>query len=311
MSRLLITGDTGLLGSAIATEALREFDVFGLSRTVSATSLEWKHKSLDLLDEEGTQRFLHEIRPRVIFHCAAATDVEQCEQDAARTHALNVGTTEHLSGWAGRNGVRFIYVSTDSVFDGIRGGYTEQDAPAPLNEYARSKAEAEKATLRSCPDALIVRTNFFGCNDRGKPNIGKWMYEQLVRGETLPAFTDVRFSPLYVEDLAKLVLHLTSRGAKGVFHVAARGSCTKYEFALLLGRALELDTARIKPCLLSDAQFRATRPGDTSLCAKECENFVGREMPTVQKGIERFAERLSSSPACDLVMASALSARAH
>ncbi len=292
MRRLLITGDTGLLGSAIAAGAVRQFDVFGVSRAGPLVSPDWSHRSLDLLDSDATLELLEKIRPEGVIHCAAATDVEQCERDPAGTYALNVAATERLARWTAQSGVWFVYVSTDSVFDGDHGGYQEEDPLRPLNEYARRKMEGEKVTLRCCPDALIVRTNFFGWNKEGRPNFGKWIHERLVRREQLPAFEDVRFSPLFVKDLARLILELLARGAKGTFHVAARDSCTKYEFAHRLGRALHLATSRIIPTLLHDAGFRAKRPRDTSLCVRKCEEFLGKELPSVQDGIDRFVETL-------------------
>lgn len=294
MRRLLITGDTGLLGSSIAAEALRQFDVVGISRAKPLTSPEWKHASLDLRDKDATMRLLEEIRPSCVIHCAAATDVEQCERDPAGTYSLNVVATEQLARWSARSS-KFVYVSTDSVFDGNRGGYREEDSPRPLNEYARSKAESERVTHRCDPDALVVRTNFIGWNKAGRPNLGKWFHDCLVRGEELPAFEDVRFSPLFVEDLAKLILELLARGAKGLFHVAARDSCTKYEFAHRLGRTLHLGTSQIIPSLLRDAAFRAKRPKDTSLCVGKCEERLGKQMPSVQGGIDNFVKALAAN----------------
>lgn len=295
MRRLLITGDTGLLGSAIATEALRHFDVFGISRRRGLISPGWNHWALNLRDRDATSRILEEIRPSCVIHCAAATDVGQCEHDPAGTYSLNVAATEQLARRAAGSDMLFVYVSTDSVFDGNRGGYREEDSPRPLNEYARSKAQGEKVTLRCCPDALIVRTNLFGWNKEGRPNFGKWIHERLVGGGKFPAFEDVRFSPLFVEDLAKLILELVARRAKGTFHVAARDSCTKYEFAHRLGRAFHLPTSEIVPALLQDAGFLAKRPRDTSLCVGKCEEFIGREMPSVQDEIDRFVEALATS----------------
>lgn len=294
MSTLLITGDTGLLGSAIAAQALRQFRVFGLSRTRSIASPGWTRRSVDLLNERVTS-FLEEVQPTAIVHCAAATDVEQCENDPAWAQALNAGATERLAHWAAQDRVKFVYISTDSVFDGLCGRYREEDSPRPLNEYARSKAEGERVTLKCYPEALIVRTNFFGWNQGGKTSIGKWIYERLAHGEPLPAFSDVRFSPLFVEDLARIVLDLTARDAKGTFHVAARDSCSKYEFALLIGRVFRFDTRNVRSTLLEDALFRAKRPKDTSLCVAKCEEFLGRKMPSVQEGIGKFAEALTAS----------------
>lgn len=240
-------------------------------------------------------KVLEETRPDVIVHCAAATDVEQCEQDPAGTFELNVGTTEQLGCWVSKSAAHFAYVSTDSVFDGTQGEYREEDSPRPINQYARSKVEGEKVALRCCPDALIVRTNFFGLNKRGRSNIGKWMHGRLIRCEKLPAFEDVRFSPLFVEDLGKLILELSAREASGTFHVAARDSCTKYEFAHGLGRALHLGTSKVIPTLLKDGGFCAKRPRDTSLCVRKCEEFLGKRMPSVQEGINRFVEALAAT----------------
>lgn len=283
-----------MLGSAIAARALRQFDVFGVSRARRLLSTGWSHRSLDLLDSDAALELLERIRPQIVIHCAAATDVEQCERDPAGTHSLNVAATEQLARWSARNSVRFAYASTDSVFDGIRGGYCEEDLPRPLNEYARCKLQGEQVTTRCCRDALVIRTNFVGWNKEGRPNFGKWIHERLARGEKLPAFEDVRFSPLFVEDLAELILELVPRDAKGTFHVAARDSCTKYEFAHRLGRALHLATSQIMPILLQDAGFRAKRPRDTSLCVGKCEGFLGREMPAVQDGIDRFVQTLAA-----------------
>lgn len=293
MTRLLVTGDTGLLGSAIAEQALRRFFVSGLSRSQSIASPGWIHHSIDL--REIITGVLAGIHPDAIIHCAATTDVEQCENNPAGTYALNAGATEQLADWAAQNRVKFVYISTDSVFDGMRAGYREEDSPKPLNEYARSKAAGESIALRCCPEALIVRTNFFGWNQGGKTNIGKWIYERLAHGEPFPAFSDVRFSPLFVEDLARIVLDLTALDAKGTFHVAARDSCTKYEFALLLGQALQIDTRNVKPTVLEDALFRARRPRDTSLCVTKCEAFLGRKMPNVEEGIARFVKAFAAS----------------
>lgn len=293
MSRLLITGDTGLLGSAVVRHALREHAVYGISRVSNEGSHGWAHAPVDLLDESTTSRLFEEVRPHVIVHCAAATDVEQCEQDPRAARALNAGATGRLAAWAAQTGTQFVYVSTDSVFDGTRGRYREEDPPNPLNAYGRSKAAGERVTLERHPDALILRTNFFGWNRGAKPNIGRWAVGRLMRGEPLGAFADVRFSPLFVEDLAKLVLDLAARNAKGIFHVAASDSCTKHEFACRLGHALRLNTSNVKPILLEDASFRAKRPRDTSLDAAKCAKFLGRGVPSVQQGIAAFAKTLS------------------
>lgn len=294
MAKLLITGDTGLLGSSLAREALQFYQVVGASRATEAISASWEHKSIDLTDAEATLRYLDAIRPDFIVHCAAVTDVEQCEMQPAYARSTNVEATGRLAQWAGRNGARFTFVSTDSVFDGTTGRYREEELPRPMNQYARTKLAGEEISRVWRRDSLIVRTNFYGWNRNGKPNLGRWMFGKLFRGEELLAFTDVRFSPLFVNDLAKLILDLISRGAKEIFHVAAGDLCSKYEFALLLGQAFGLDTRNVKPILLEDFPFQARRPRNTSLAAEKCAQFLATTLPTVEQGMRAFARTLNA-----------------
>jgi dTDP-4-dehydrorhamnose reductase len=294
MTKFLVTGDAGLLGSSLACAASRLYEVLGVSRSAPVFPSNWRHTSLDLRDADATRRYLDEMRPDTIVHCAAMTDVEQCEAQPADAHAINVEATERLARWAGQNGAQFTHVSTDSVFDGSAGGYREEDPPRPLNQYARTKLAGENEAARWCADSLIVRTNFYGWNQTGKANLGKWMLGRLRRGEPLAAFSDVRFSPLFVNDLAKLILDLSLLRAQGLFHVAAQNSCSKYEFALLLGRAFGLDTRNIKPIPLEDFPFRAQRPRNTSLAVTKCGQLLGREMPTVEQGTIGFVKAMAA-----------------
>lgn len=261
----------------------------------------WDHQRVDLTDENLLLAYLSEVRPEIIVHCAAATDVERCEADPVYARAVNVGATQRLAQWAARNGAKLVFISTDSVFDGQAGGYSEEDPVGPLNEYSRTKSAAEEITRQLCEDSLIVRTNFYGWNRHGKPNLSKWILATLLRGEKLSAFTDVRFSPLYVSDLAKLILELIARKARGILHVASQNSCSKYELAVLMGRAFGLDTRQhIAPMLLGEFPFKAQRPKNTSLAVGKCARFLGIELPTVERGIAAFRNRLDATESLGL-----------
>lgn len=293
--KLLITGDTGLLGAALVAELLQSqsYEIFGVSKAASDGLVDWDHRSVDLTDAPATLRYLDDVHPDCVIHCAAATDVERCETQQAQAWKVNVDATELLAQWASQNGARFTFISTDSVFDGTQGAYREEDPPGPLNHYARTKLAGERVAARWCPHSLIVRTNFYGWNMSGKPNLAKWIHGKLIWQESLKAFVDVCFSPLFVNDAAKLILELISQDGKEIFHVGARESCSKYEFAMLLARELQLDTGKIQPILLEEARFHAQRPRNTSLAAGKCAQFLGRKMPTVEQGIRVFARTIA------------------
>lgn len=292
MAKLLITGATGLLGSCIARESLNEHELFGISRTIIPPAAQWRHRHLDLTDASSTLRFLSKVHPQLIIHCAALTDVEQCERDESRAWAVNVEATKVLASWASEDAAKFILISTDSVFDGTRGNYRESDDPAPVNVYARTKLAAEEFVRSSCPNALIIRTNFFGWSHGHRAGLAEWMLARLIKGEGFGGFTDVRFSPLFTDELAHIILELIRRDARGLFHLGARDSCSKYEFAIELARAFQLDASIIHPVSVDEFPFRACRPKNTSLSTEKLSRFLGRTMPSVREQTQMMRETM-------------------
>ncbi len=292
MARLLITGATGLLGSNLIRQTAGSYEVIGWSRSCTAIPSGCAMDRVDLANAEITARCLDERRPDVIVHCAAMTDVERCEREPDVAHLMNVDATRILAQWCVQRGARFVFISTDSVFDGTCGHYSEDDLPAPVNEYARTKLAAEAAATGLLPDALILRTNFYGRNFKPKLSLAEWMLEKLARGERLPAFADVRFNPLLTDHLGRIILDLIAHGAKGVFHAAARDECSKYEFALLIAKVFGLQADEARPELVEDFGFKAQRPRNTTLAVGKLAHFLGRGMPSVEEGLQSFKQSL-------------------
>lgn len=286
LARLLITGATGLLGSCIAHLASSEHEVFGLSRKTIPPAPQWHHCCLDLTDAATTLLFLGKLHADIIIHCAALTDVERCEKDEGRAWTINVDSTKILSAWASTNRVKFVLISTDSVFDGVRGNYQESDEPAPVNIYARTKLAAEQAVRLQCPKALIIRTNFFGSSAADGTSLAEWMLAKLINGESFDGFTDVRFSPLFAGYLPHIMLELIRRDARGLFHIGAQDSCSKYEFAIEIARIFQLDPSVIRPGSIDQFPFHARRPKDTSLATEKISSFLDREMPSVSEQMQ-------------------------
>lgn len=292
MTRLLITGATGLLGSNLIWEAAESYEVIGWSRSCAAMPSGFAMDRVDLANAEITVRRLHERCPDVVVHCAAMTDVERCEGEPDNARVMNVDATRILARWCAQHGARFVFISTDSVFDGRCGHYSEDDQPAPVNEYARTKLAAEAVVAGLLPDALILRTNFYGRNFKQKLSLAEWMLKKLVRRERLPAFTDVKFNPLLANHLGRIILDLIAHGAKGVFHAAARDEYSKYEFALLIARIFGLDADEVMAASVDNFRFNAQRPKNTTLAVGKISGFLSREMPSVEEGLQSFKQSL-------------------
>ena len=293
MTRILITGATGLLGSNLIWEAADSYEVIGWARS-SADSPPpgCTMDRVDLANADITTGCLHERCPDVIVHCAAITDVERCEREPDVARVMNVEATRILVQWCAQSGAQFVFISTDSVFDGSCGHYSEDDQPAPVNEYARTKLAAEAVVTGCFPDALILRTNFYGRNFKQKLSLAEWMLKKLARRERLAAFADVRFNPLLASHLGRIILDLIAHGAKGVFHAATRDECSKYEFALLIAKVFGLPTDEIHPETVGDFGFNAQRPKNTTLAVDKISGFLCREMPSVEEELQSFKQSL-------------------
>lgn len=292
MIRLLVTGVSGLLGSNLALHAVRDHTVVGLYHSHPVTLSGCETLGCDLTDRVLTTRCLDDIRPDVIVHCAAITDVERCEADPESAQQINVEATRVLADWAGRHGVKMVYVSTDAVFDGERGHYRERDTPRPVNQYARTKLAGEEVIRDRLPDALVVRTNLYGWNVSDKLSFGEWVLRALIQRSPLTMFTDVIFNPLLTNDLAQIIMDLLDRGAEGTYHIGARDVCSKHRFALWLADIFDLCIDTVIPVSVDRFSFQASRPKYTSLAVERISQFLGQEMPSVIEGLNKFKSLL-------------------
>lgn len=186
-------------------------------------------------------------------------------------------------------GIAFVHISTDAVFDGQRGNYSEDDVPAPVNVYAETKLEGEGAVLDAFPEALVIRTNFIGASPSGSSGLADWMVSKLESGEGVPGFTDVTFAPLLTNELARIILATIESNLHGLYHAAARDACTKYDFARLLCVALGFDPNLVEPASVANATLAARRPLNTSLSSSRLETALRRRMPTVDNAVAGYA----------------------
>lgn len=216
--RVVITGADGQLGVELVRTLGGQAEVIGTTMA-----------DLDVTHPECAGR-LASYRPDWVVHTAAATDVDGCERNPNHAMAVNAEGTGRVAEGCRRVGAGLVYLSTDYVFDGLKGApYSEEDAPAPLNAYGRSKLEGELATRTLAPRWLIIRTAWlYGVHGR---NFVKTILGKLKAGEPLRVVDDQVGSPTYAADLADAVALLLSRGLTGVYHVTNSGTCSWLEFA--------------------------------------------------------------------------------
>ncbi len=283
--RVLITGVTGLLGSVLARQAAGKYSICGVARRPNAIRLPCSVERLDLTDRGMVLRIVRKVQPEVIVHAAAMTSVDQCEREPQAAFAANVDGTRYLLDAVEGTSCRFLYISTDSVFDGQKGNYSEEDAAAPVHAYGKTKLEAERLVLQRRPHSLVIRTAFYGTGTPQGAGLAEWILSTLRRGEQVPGFTDLFFSPIPATQLARRILELIEKPVSGVLHVAGSEGCSKYEFALKLASTFGFSADRIVPTESGQNNLMAPRPKNVTLRVDRGTAVLGTRMPGLEEGL--------------------------
>jgi dTDP-4-dehydrorhamnose reductase len=286
---IVVTGASGLLGASVILQARNlGLEVAGLYHSHPLQLPGAAMRRADLMDLAATRELVRTLKPDAIIHCAAATNVDWCETHPEETERVNVQASSLLAETACDLNARFIYISTDAVFDGRQGNYSEGDQPVPLNVYGQSKLSGEHAVRERHASALIVRINIYGWNAQDKLSLAEWFLRNLREEERVPGFTDVLFCPMLVNDLADVLLQMLDRRLSGLYHVTGSEKISKYEFGRRVATTFDLDPGKVVPSRASDARLKARRPLDISLDTQKIRQAVGFEMPGVEAGLRRF-----------------------
>jgi dTDP-4-dehydrorhamnose reductase len=292
---LVVTGGTGFLGSnVVAAARARERAVIAVGHLSVGAQHDLHTVAADLTKPGAARELVHDLQAETLINCAALANVDDCEANPDKAHRLNVVLPRELAIACRDAGIPFTHVSTDSVFDGKLGKYREVDSPNPINEYAKSKLEGERAVLEAMPHALVVRTNFIGLASVRGQGLAEWIADKLESGERIKGFTDVIISPLEAGTLSALLMKMTDRRLGGTYHLGASDETAKFDLARLIAAALDLDASLIDPAAVADAGLRALRPLRISLDSSKAAAALGQQLPTVQDSVNSFANARQS-----------------
>ena len=232
MKRLLVTGAAGMVVAYVP----EVFGDWGLVLTDIVGDVE----RLDVRDAADVARTVERVKPDVVLHLAAETDVDLCEREPSRAHLTNALGTRYVAEACGSADVPLVYVSTAGIFSGEQAEpYVETDVPRPLNHYAAAKHAGEEAVAALVRRHIIARSGWMiGGGARDKKFVGK-ITELIAAGRSpLRAVNDTWGSPMYARDLVVTVKRLLAGGHRGLYHVANAGRATRYDIALAVRAAL-------------------------------------------------------------------------
>lgn len=267
--RILILGSTGRIGRLLPA-AFSGHEVRGVSRP-----------EVDLRDRALVERAVGSFDPEAVILAAGLADPDVCEDHPGDAYAVNVdGARNAAEACRGR---RFLFFSTDHVFDGRDGPYAEGDRPNPLNVYGRTKLEAERIVQAVHPGALIVRTTVVYHYD---PEGRNFLMTLLRARRPVPCWRDQRTTYTYGPNLAEAVAELVGRGERGIWHVAGPEVLDRHAFALRVAARFGLDPTRFRPVPIREAPPRAARPLRAGLRTDRARAALRVNLVLVDEGLE-------------------------
>ena len=288
MDTLLVTGSNGLLGTKLLKRARGMFNVVGSSQrpanNLSAGPFEFRQA--DIRDATAVSRVLNEVRPHVVVHTAAMTNVDACELQPALASEINVNGTENVVNACKQVDAQLVFISTDYVFSGDTGPYDEEAATEPLSVYGKTKLAAEQLVQHHSDYYCIARTStLYGYTPAARPNFVTWLLAELRAGNPVAVVTDQVSSPTLADNLAEMVLALAAKDAKGLFHTAGAEWLSRYDFALKIASCFSLDAALIKPGNSEEVPQAAPRPHHSGLLTHRLTTELGVHPLTVEEGL--------------------------
>jgi dTDP-4-dehydrorhamnose reductase len=273
MDKVIVTGANGMLGSSIIKAFGGKYKFYSVDKDHLEPILP-NPVQADLTDKEKVEEVITKIKPNLVIHCAAVTNVDFCEDNKEICYKVNVDATKYLSEICKKLDIVLVYISTDFIFDGEKGNYREEDKPNPLGVYAESKLLGEKAVIDSGVNYIIPRTSIYGWNIQKKESLVEWIINANRQKKVLNLITDQYFTPIFTNNLAEAIFELYEAKKFGLFNIAGSERISKYDFAMKTADAFNLDKSLIQKITLDKIPFKSKRPRDASLNIEKIKKTI-------------------------------------
>ena len=291
--KILVTGAGGLLGSKLVHILSKENDV---TPTHNVNPLQPNSIPMNIAEEDSVSRVLRSVRPDVVVHAAAMTNVDGCESNEELAWGINVQGTRNIAQGCRTIDAKLVYVSTDYVFDGEKGLYSEQDKTNPINYYGLTKLKGEEFATQLCRDSVVARASVVYGWHPTRTNFATWIIDSLRNRRQLNVAIDHHNSPTLADDLAEIIGRIISSKANGVYHTSGSERISRYEFALKIADIFKLDRSLVKPVKMKEIKaWTAKRPKDSSLSVGKLQNDLGIEPLDLTRALSRMKDSKSEA----------------
>jgi len=291
--KVLITGANGFLGHYLVSLLLQKgYEVIatgkGNNRLPFGNSEKFVYTEMDFTNPFVVNDIFDTHKPEIVVHAGAISKPDECELNRKEALRINTEGTVTMLSNAAKHKCFFIFISTDFVFDGEAGMYTEVDNPNPVNFYGKTKLVAEEAVKRYDFDWAIVRTVLvYGKAMAGRSNILTIVKEKLEKGEAYSVVDDQVRTPTYVEDLAAGIIAIMEKRACGIYHLSGINILTPYEMACRTADFLGLDKSLIKRVTAESFSQPAKRPARTGFIIDKAKRELAYSPVSFLEGLKR------------------------
>lgn len=294
---ITILGASSLTASALIPMLLEETDAdvhLVSSKEVETHDPRITGTTVDYLNKTDVKAAVLKKIPQVIVNTAAMTNVDECEINRSNAWQINVSLVEHLARLARIADAHLIHFSTDYVFDGNKGPYTEVDVPSPINYYGKTKLAGENACLSLCSEATVIRTNVLYGPSLAHTDFIRWVLSNLESSSAIRVVTDQYSNPTYIDDLAEAVVRIILRKRMGLYHVGGADYLSRYEFAIRIAEFFKLDSSVIVPVTTAQLAQPAKRPLRGGLVTLKAESDLRMKMRGIESGLTSLRQALFS-----------------
>jgi len=296
MSKILITGATGLLGRTIILENLKlpvaqRFDIIGgYFPQKNFETLKYLEKKyfLDIRDYNNLKKIIIEENIDTIIHCASLANVDYVERNREEAYQTNFLATKNIIDICKIYKIKLVHISTNAVYDGDNPPYSETAAHNPKNYYGQLKVMEENYASQNLENLVIIRPILmYGWNDTlERENPFTWQLRLQKENKEILLVDDIYCNPLLVNDCSKIIIMLLQKNMRGVFNIAGNEILSRYEFGVKIAKLTNYDIKKIKP--VANAFFKeiAPRPKDTSFDITKLKTVLNYTPLDITTGIK-------------------------
>lgn len=284
--RILVVGSNGMLGQRLAQFFAVQNDVELLCASAEKNSFlpNVEYKKLDITQKPEVKKIVLNFFPDFIINTAAYTNVDKAETERELAWKVNVNGVENLAFYSWTIDSHLIHLSTDYIFDGKNGPYTEVDIPNPISYYGRTKLAAENSIKASGSRATIIRTNvLYGPAKYGRPDFVRWVYNSLKANQQIKIVTDQINNPTYIDDLVTLINQITISKKEGIYNAGGKELLSRFDFTKRIAKYFDLDERLILPILTHELNQPAKRPLNSGVINLKAETELNYKPTEIEE----------------------------